>query len=229
MRLYPALREARFLSRTNRFIAQCMLDGNTMVCHVKNTGRLRELLLPDARVWIAPTDNPARKTAFDLVAVEKNSCIVNVDSQAPNAVFAEWLRSGACLPEIEALRPETTFGTSRFDFAFISAGQSGYAEVKGVTLLDDDGCARFPDAPTERGLRHVHELIAAKHAGHLAILCFVVMREDACCMKPNDATQPAFGDALRAARAAGVQLIAASCRVTPDGCTIDHTLPVLLD
>ena len=154
MRLYHRLTRATFLQRPNRFIARCEVGGETVVCHVKNTGRCRELLLPGAVVWLEESDNPARKTRFDLVCVENRGYTVNMDSQAPNLIFGEWLASGGCLPGVRAIRPETRYGDSRFDFAYEREAESesirGFAEVKGVTLFDDEGVAYFPDAPTER-------------------------------------------------------------------------------
>ena len=205
-----------------------MVDGLEEVCHVKNTGRCRELLIPGARVWLEASANPARKTRFDLVCVENRGYVVNMDSQAPNRVFAEWAQSGGFLPDMKDLRSEVTFGASRFDFAYTAGGKPGYAEVKGVTLFDDAGTAYFPDAPTERGVKHLRELIAARAQGFDATVCFVLQREDVTALRPHDATHPAFGDALRDAHAAGVRLIAAVCRVTPDSLSIDHTVPVIL-
>ncbi len=228
MKLYHRLKKARFLSRPNRFIALCEVDGQSAVCHVKNTGRCKELLLPGASVWLETSDNPARKTLYDLVAVESRGYTVNMDSQAPNLVFGEWARSGGYLPGLTDLKAETTYGASRFDFAYTIHGQPGFVEVKGVTLFDDEGMAYFPDAPTERGVKHIHELIAAKEAGYDTGICFVLQRENVVSLKPNDATHPAFGNALRTAHAAGVRITAAVCRVTPDECTITHTVPVIL-
>ena len=230
---YGKVVQGRFLSRPNRFIALVEINGAETVCHVKNTGRCRELLLPGAVVWLEESDNPARKTRFDLVCVENRGYTVNMDSQAPNLIFREWLASGGCLPEVRAIRPETRYGDSRFDFAYereTAEGESirGFAEVKGVTLFDDEGIAYFPDAPTERGVKHVRELIAARQAGYEAMICFVLQRENVTCLRPNDRTHPAFGDALREAAAAGVMLTAVCCRVTPDSCTADHIVPVIL-
>ena len=229
MKLYHRLREGTFLSRPNRFIAYCSVDGHEEVVHVKNTGRCRELLLPGASVWLEESDTPARKTRFDLVCVESRGYVVNMDSQAPNKVFAEWAQSGGFLPGLTELRGEVTCGSSRFDFAYTAHGVPGYAEVKGVTLFDEEGMACFPDAPTERGVKHVRELIAARENGCEAAVCFVVQRRDVVGLKPNDATHPAFGEALRDARRAGVRLIAAVCDVTPESLTITHTVPVMLD
>ena len=234
MRLYHRLTRGIFLQRPNRFIARCEVGGETVVCHVKNTGRCRELLLPGAAVWLEESGNPARKTRYGLVCVENRGYTVNMDSQAPNLIFGEWLASGACLPGVRVIRPETRYGDSRFDFAYereTADGESirGFAEVKGVTLFDDGGVAYFPDAPTERGVKHVRELIIARKAGYEAMICFVLQRENVTCLRPNDRTHPAFGEALREAAASGVMLKAVCCSVTPDSCTADHTVPVILD
>ena len=233
MRLYHRLTRGIFLQRPNRFIARCEVGGETVVCHVKNTGRCRELLLPGAAVWLEESGNPARKTRYDLVCVENRGYTVNMDSQAPNLIFGEWLASGACLPGVRVIRPETRYGDSRFDFAYereTADGESirGFAEVKGVTLFDDGGVAYFPDAPTERVVKHVRELIIARKAGYEAMICFVLQRENVVSLRPNDRTHPAFGEALREAAAAGVMLTAVCCSVTPDSCTAGHTVPVIL-
>ena len=228
MKLYHRLKKARFLKRPNRFIALCEADGAETVCHVKNTGRCKELLLPGAQVWLEESSNPARKTRFDLVAVENRGYTVNMDSQAPNLIFGEWARLGGYLPGLADLKAETTYGASRFDFSYRLNDQLGFVEVKGVTLFDDAGMAYFPDAPTDRGVKHIHELIAAKAAGHDAGICFVIQRENVIGLKPNDATHPAFGEALRQAHAAGVRITAAVCHVTPESCAITHTVPIHL-
>lgn len=228
MRLYHRLRQATFLARPNRFIARCLVDGGTALCHVKNTGRCRELLIPGCHVWLEESDNPARKTRFDLVAVEKDGYTINMDSQAPNAIFAEWASQGGYLPGLTALQPEVRYGASRFDFAYRLGDVPGFAEVKGVTLFDAKGMAYFPDAPTERGARHLRELIAARQAGYDAGVCFVIQRDNVRGLSPNDGTDPAFAQALREARAAGVRITAALCRVTPESCTITGTVPVHL-
>lgn len=228
MQLFGRLTQGHFLRRVNRFIALCEVNSETQVCHVKNTGRLRELLTPGADVWLEESDNPARKTRYDLVCVENRGYIVNIDSQAPNAVFAEWAASGAYLPGLTDLRAETRYGQSRFDFSWKQHGRPGFTEVKGVTLFDDDGMACFPDAPTERGAKHLRELAEAVRAGYLAGICFVLQRADAIGVRPNDATDPAFGQALREAAAAGVMLRAVCCDVTPDSCTAVKDVPVIL-
>ena len=229
MKLYHQLTRCSFLYRVNRFVAVCRLDDADMTVHVKNTGRLRELLLPGAAVWLEKSSNAARKTAFDLVAVENRGYVVNIDSQATNPVAAEWILSGGWGDSVTDLRREVTRGDSRFDLAFLQNGVPTLIEVKGVTLFDDDGVAFFPDAPTERGVKHLRGLINAVKGGMNAGICFVLQREDARALRPNDRTHPAFGEALREAAAAGVRLEACVCRVTPESVTITHTVPVLLD
>ncbi len=223
---YPNVSRAEFIDRPNRFVAHVLLDGRRETCHVKNTGRCRELLLPGATVWLCRSDNPGRKTAFDLVAVEKGPRLINIDAQAPNAVFSEWARAGHFLPDLTLVRPEQTWGGSRFDFYYETPSQRGFVEVKGVTL-EENGVAAFPDAPTERGLRHVEELTACVAAGYQAHLFFVIQMADIRAFRPNDRTHPAFGAALRAAD--GVRLHAHLCRVTPESLVLtDETVPILL-
>lgn len=226
---YQKIHPAAFLARPNRFIARVRLEstGQEAVCHVKNTGRCRELLVPGARVYLAESDNPARKTRYDLIAVEKGRLLINMDAQAPNQVFAQWARSGAFVPGLTLLRPETVFGASRFDFYWEAPGRRGFVEVKGVTL-EEEGVVRFPDAPTLRGVKHLEELMSARAAGYEAAVCFVIQLEGARCFRPNDRTHPAFGDALRRAAAAGVEILALDCTVTPDSLAIRAPVPVCL-
>lgn len=228
---YQMVRRARFLSRPNRFVAQVELDGETVVCHVKNTGRCRELLTPGAAVYLEPSNRPGRKTGFDLIAVEKpgrpEPLMVNLDAQAPNKVFQEWAQSGAFLPGLTCLRPEQRWGRSRFDFYFEAGARRGFVEVKGVTL-EDGGHARFPDAPTERGVKHIEELAACRREGFEAYLCFVIQMAGMRDFAPNDATHPAFGAALRKAAGSGVELLARECRVTPDTLELAGTVPIVL-
>ena len=220
-----------FLSRPNRFVAQVALDGRTETCHVKNTGRCRELLIPGCRVYLTRSDNPARKTKYDLIAVEKETVhgplLINMDAQAPNHVFEAWARAGRFRPGLTLLRPETVYGASRFDFYWETASDRGFVEVKGVTL-EEDGVARFPDAPTLRGVKHLEELIAARQAGYQAALCFIVQFSGAKYVTPNDTTHPQFGQALRRAAAAGVEVFALGCAVTPDTLTAEEFVPVRL-
>lgn len=222
---YQEVRKATFLARPNRFIAHVELDGETVICHVKNTGRCRELLVPGAEVWLEKGTNPNRKTAWDLIAVHKGERLINMDAQAPNKVFSEW--ADRFEPEILSLRGEYTYGQSRLDFCLETAAGLHLVEVKGVTL-EQDGHTRFPDAPTERGIKHLQELIHAVQEGHRASAVFVIQMEDVVDFAPNDVTHPAFGAALREAAAAGVEVVAVNCRVTPDSLEILDRIPVVL-
>lgn len=228
MTLYHRLTPARFVRRVNRFVAEVALDGRATAVHVKNTGRLGELLLPGAAVWLEESANPARSTRYDLVCVENRGYVVNVDSQAPNAVFREWAERGGWAADLSDLRGEVTRGDSRFDFAYMRNGSPGYAEVKGVTLFDDSGMAFFPDAPTERGVKHLRGLVAARRAGCEAGVCFILQRDGVTGLRPNDRTHPAFGQALREAADAGVIIRAVGCRVTPAACEVAREVPVIL-
>lgn len=222
---YQRIVQGRFLSRPNRFIAHVDIGGETVVCHVKNTGRCRELLLPGAVVYLEKSDNPKRKTAYDLIAVEKGERLINMDAQAPNRVFGEWAKTFD--PTATAVQAEYRFGDSRLDFCLQTPTGLHLVEVKGVTL-ESDGHARFPDAPTERGVRHLHELMAAVEQGHRATAFFVIQMEDITDFSPNDDTHPAFGAALRQAAQAGVRVAAYTCRVTPDSLCIHRPVKVIL-
>lgn len=224
---YPNIYPARFLSRPNRFVAKCELEGETLTVHVKNTGRCRELLVPGARVWLTKSENPNRKTAFDLVAVQKGARLVNMDAQAPNAVFGAFARAGRFLPDAQNIRAEVRYGASRFDFSMESGGKRHYVEVKGVTL-EENGWVRFPDAPTERGVKHLKELQAAAAAGYGAHAVFVIQMSDVTGFSPNDQTHPAFGEALREAAQNGVLVHAYWCSAEPDSLQIAGTVPVVL-
>ena len=225
---YPRIQKGIFQSRPNRFIAHVELNGETVVCHVKNTGRCRELLVPGATVYIQECDALRRKTRYDLIAVEKGTLLINMDAQAPNQVFREWAEAGGFLPGLTLIRPETTWGNSRFDFYWeLSTCRRGFVEIKGVTL-EEGGHARFPDAPTERGVKHLEELIACRKAGYEAAVCFIIQMEGMRDFSPNDATHPAFGAALRRAQEAGVQVLARGCHVTSDSLCVGEPVPVLL-
>jgi len=215
-----------FRSRPNRFIALVEIQGEETVCHVKNTGRCRELLPPGAKVWCQRSHNPNRKTAYDLITVQKGSRLINMDSQAPNQAAAEWLRSGG-LGEITQLRAETVHGESRFDFSFVREGKPCLLEVKGVTLENDGVCA-FPDAPTQRGARHLRHLEKAAREGWGAYVLFVIQMEGVLRLHPNEATDPDFAQALRSAAAAGVEILAMDCAVTEDSMEIRAPVPVVL-
>lgn len=229
---YSYVTVGEFIARPNRFIARVWLDGQEETVHVKNTGRCRELLVPGCRVYLAGAENPARRTAYDLIAVEKERAgkpplLINMDSQAVNKVAAEWLpRSGLFSPEA-VIRPEVRLGDSRFDFCITDGGERAWLEVKGVTL-EQDGVALFPDAPTERGVKHLKGLTACRQAGDRALVLFVVQMKEMICLRPHDATHPAFGQALREAAAAGVEVLAMDCVVSPDSLVIDRPVAVEL-
>ena len=215
-----------FFARPNRFIAHVDIGGKEEICHVKNTGRCRELLVPGARVWCQEFDSPTRKTKYDLIAVQKGDRLINMDSQAPNAAAKEWLQNGG-LGRIDQLRSEVFHGDSRFDFSFQKDGRTCFLEVKGVTLENDGICA-FPDAPTERGVKHLQGLTQAVQEGFGAYVLFVIQMENVKYLHPNDATDPAFGTALREAADAGVQILAMACHVTPETMTITDAVSVQL-
>ena len=215
-----------FLARPNRFIAHIEIDGQTEICHVKNTGRCRELLPVGAKVWCEESSNPARKTKFDLISVQKGQRIINMDSQAPNAAVKEWLETGG-LGEIENLKPESRQGDSRFDFSFTKDGKPCFLEVKGVTLENDGVCA-FPDAPTERGAKHLKELASLAESGFGAYVLFVIQMEGVKYLHPNDLTDKPFGDALRSAKNAGVEILAYDCKITENTMVIRDKVEVKL-
>lgn len=222
--MYTKITKAKFVSRPNRFIAKVCLDGEEIICHVKNTGRLKELLTENATVYLAEGLNPLRKTKYDLVAVEKGNELFNIDSYAPNIAAGEYLRK--MFPDC-AVKAEVKHGNSRFDFYIEGENRKIFAEVKGVTLIKD-GIALFPDAPTERGVKHIRELIECIENGYEAYILFVIQTEKADGFSPNDETHSQFGDALRDAEAAGVKIIAVNCVVHPDEMIIDSTIPVNL-
>lgn len=221
--VFPAV----FLDRPNRFVARILLDGRETVCHVKNTGRCRELLTPGAQIRVQHCPSPGRKTEWDLIAVQKGERLINMDASAPNAVFGECLRDGGLDFLPDWVKPEIRKDDSRFDFGFGHAGQTCYAEVKGVTL-EEDGIVRFPDAPTVRGVKHLRGLIRCVGEGHPCWAVFIVQMEDALWLEPNRATHPEFADALRDAAAAGVSLLALSCHVTENSLTAADRLEIRL-
>ena len=217
---YPRCRTGIFRARPNRFIAIVEVDGADVVCHVKNTGRCKELLVPGCTVVLQAADNPARKTLYDVIAVYKGDRLINMDSQAPNEVAADYLRER--FPNA-VLRREVRYGDSRFDFCLQDGEDLWFVEVKGCTL-EVDNVGYFPDAPTERGVKHLRHLTRAVEEGYRAAVLFIIQMEGVAAIRPNDATHPAFGDALRQAHAAGVEVWAVDCAVTPD--TLTHRQPV---
>lgn len=213
--LYQNIVEGRFINRPNRFIAHVMIDGNEEICHVKNTGRCKELLIPGTKVYLERNYNTNRKTKYSLITVEKNNRLINMDSNAPNKVVHEWLKEGVLFQDISLIRPETKYNNSRFDFYIEHGDKKVFIEVKGVTL-EEDGVVRFPDAPTIRGLKHVYELCDAKREGYEAYVIFVIQMKDVKYFTANIITHKEFGDALIEAKNAGVQILAYDCDVTKD-------------
>lgn len=209
---YDNIVQGTFINRPNRFIAQVEVEGRQEMVHVKNTGRCRELLLPGSEVWLTAPGTPGRKTKYDLVAVRKDTGVLfNIDSQAPNRVVKEWLAAR----NYDRIVPEYTYGDSRIDFYMEGEGLRFLMEVKGCTL-ETHGIGYFPDAPTERGIKHLRELARAAGEGYQAILAFVIQMEGVREVRPNVATHPAFGRALEEAKAAGVRVLFLPCHVEPD-------------
>lgn len=217
---YQNIRRGVFLDRPNRFVAHVEIGGLRETVHVKNTGRCRELLIPGREVILSHSDSPSRKTAYDLIAVEKPGLgLVNIDSQAPNHVMKEWLLG----LDFDLVRPEFSYGSSRIDFYMERRGRRYLTEVKGCTL-EIGGVGYFPDAPTERGLKHLHELARAQQEGFLASVAFVIPMGGVTKVLPNMETHPAFGIALSEAEAAGVQVLYLPCRVGEDRLEIDGAM-----
>lgn len=225
--IYDRMVEGTFLRRPNRFIAHVEIGGKEEVVHVKNTGRCAELLQQGARVFLQASSNPERKTGWDLIGVEKGQRLVNMDSQIPNAVVKEWLENGNLFHDIMRIKPETTYGGSRFDLYVEADGKKCFIEVKGVTL-EEDGVVRFPDAPSERAVKHVNELAEAVKEGYEAYVFFVIQMSDVRYFTPNMDTHPAFGEALRKAVAAGVHVMAYDCHVTKNSIVLRQEVPVVL-
>ena len=207
-----------FLKRPNRFIAEVEIDGQKETVHVKNTGRCRELLIPGCEVWLTEPGTPGRKTKYDLVAVRKSGGVLfNIDSQAPNKVVKEWLET----MDYDRVVPEYTYGDSRIDFYMERGKEKFLMEVKGCTL-EVDGVGYFPDAPTERGVKHIRELIKAKKAGFNAILAFVIQMDGVTEVRPNTEMHPEFGEAMNDAKMAGVEILFLTCHVEPDKLEINY-------
>lgn len=219
--------KARFLDRPNRFVAHVELDGQTETVHVKNTGRCRELLVPGYEVILEEGQNPARKTRYDLISVCKEGRWINMDSQAPNKAAEEWLLKGGFFPEDISVYRERKYGNSRFDLYIESPVRKAFMEVKGVTL-EEDNIVRFPDAPTERGIKHVRELIRCMKDGYEAYLLLVIQMKDVRYFEPNRETHPKFGETLKEAADAGVYILAYDCAITEDSMKICDPVPVKL-
>ena len=224
---YERIEKAVFLERPNRFIAYVERDGEKETVHVKNTGRCAELLVPGAQVYIQRSVNPERKTKWDLIGVEKGERMINMDSQIPNRVVEEWIRDGNLVEGATLIRPETTFGSSRFDLYVEAEGRRIFIEVKGVTL-EERGVCRFPDAPSERAVKHLEELERAEREGYETYVFFVIQMKGAKYFTPNTDTHPAFAKALRKAAKNGVRVLAYDCVVTGDSIRIDSPVRVVL-
>lgn len=234
---YKQIVTGTFINRPNRFLAHVLTSQGEVICHVKNTGRLRELFLPGAGVILEYHPDAAaagRKTSYSLIGIYKEKSgerglrqLVNIDSQAPNQAAFEWVGSGRFSPEITGVRREVVYGGSRFDLAFTDRGRPSFMEVKGVTL-ETDGIAMFPDAPTERGVKHILELASAVQAGFGAWLLFVIQMKGVCAFTPNRAAHAAFADALQTAARAGVKILACDCTVTEQSMDIGQALEVRL-
>ncbi len=224
---YKNIVKGSFISRPNRFIANVNINGEIKVCHVKNTGRCKELLLKDATVLLEKSDNPLRKTEYDLVSVYKGDKLINMDSQAPNALFGEWIKESGYFGELTLIKPECKYKNSRFDFYLESENRKIFIEVKGVTL-ERDGLLLFPDAPTERGVKHLQELVDAKSNGYEAYVFFVAQMKDCKAFMPNSETHPEFSVALKKAKDSGVEIRCVNCNVSEGEIHIDSFVDVIL-
>lgn len=227
---YNNVIKGKFINRPNRFIAVVEVDGKAHSVHVKNTGRCKELLVPGSTVYLETSDNPERKTKYDIIAVEKRrknkpDLLINMDSQVVNAAAGEWLHKCPLFSENALVRREVAYGNSRFDFYIEDGNRKAFLEVKGVTL-ELDGVAMFPDAPTVRGVKHINELIECVHNGYEGYILFVVQMKDVVKVKPNDDTHKEFGEALRKAHGEGVNIIAVNCNITKDSIQIDKFVDV---
>jgi len=225
--IYKNIKEARFINRPNRFIANIEIEGKSQLCHVKNTGRCKELLTPGAKVFVQESDNFKRKTKYDLISIYKGDMLVNIDSSAPNKVFYEWLTDSDIKEDILFVKLEAQYKNSRFDFYIETAKSRGFVEVKGVTL-EKDGVALFPDAPTERGVKHLNELIDARQNGYAAWIIFIIQMQKVSYFMPNEAMHKTFSDALKAAQKQNVDMAALDCKVTRNSIIIENHIKIKL-
>lgn len=225
--IYKNITTGIFVKRPNRFVAHVEIDGHIEICHVKNTGRCKELLVPRSTVYVERADNTARKTKYSLIAVQKGDRMINMDSQIPNKAVHEWLLAGNLFQDITQIKPEKVYGKSRFDFYIETSRQKIFMEVKGVTL-EEDGIVRFPDAPTQRGVKHINELISCTKEGYEAYILFVIQMSGVKRFEPNDTTHPEFGMALRKAKEQGVHVLAYDCAVEPDSLSIGRPVQVVI-
>ncbi len=217
--------KAKFISRPNRFIAEVDIDGNIEIAHVKNTGRCKELLIVGVTVYVQKSNNPLRKTKYDLISVVKNGMLINMDSQAPNKVFCEWVQQGNFLSAVELIKPECKYGNSRFDFYIECNGKKIFAEIKGVTL-EENGVVMFPDAPTKRGVKHIKELCECVKNRYEGYIFFIIQMEQCKYFTPNKATHPEFAEMLKIASECGVKIRALNCVVTKEVLKIQNEVEV---
>ena len=225
--VYKNIHKGTFICRPNRFIAEIEINGRAEICHVKNTGRCRELLLPGSQVFVDQNDNPGRSTKYDLVAVYKGERLINMDSQAPNRALCEYLREGRFMDDVTLIKPEAKYGGSRFDFYVEAGSRKAFIEVKGVTL-EENGAVMFPDAPTERGIKHLKELARCALEGFEAFVVFIVQMKGVDYFTPNFKTHPEFGAALAEAMSAGVSAAAFDCVVARDSMRLDSPVEIRL-
>lgn len=225
---YDNIVKGKFISRPNRFIAHVEINGKKEISHVKNTGRCKELLISGVNVFLQENDNPNRKTKFSLIAVEKGNRLINIDSQIPNKVVNEWLENGNLFKDITLIKPETKYGNSRFDFYVETKEKKIFIEVKGATL-EENGVVRFPDAPTERGVKHINELCECKKEGYEAYIIFVIQMKGVMYFEPNMKTHKEFGYALKKAKDSGVNILALDCEVTRETIVMGQYVNVKLD
>lgn len=224
---YNNIKKAKFINRSNRFIANIEVDGKVEVCHVKNTGRCKELLIENVDIFVQEFDNSNRKTKYDLISVYKGDRLVNIDSQVPNKAFHEWLKKGLLFNDIKLIKPEYKYNNSRFDFYVEIEHKKILMEVKGVTL-EEDGIVLFPDAPTERGLKHINELIDCLEEGYEAYVVFIIQMKGVLYFTPNYNTHKAFGETLKKAREKGVNIIALDCKITEDSIEVENLIDIKL-
>ncbi|MBQ3136379.1 MAG: DNA/RNA nuclease SfsA [Clostridia bacterium] len=222
---YSNIQKAIFVSRPNRFVAKVNIDGKETYVHVKNTGRCRELLTEGAEVWLEKSDNPGRKYQYSLISVKKGGRMVNMDSQAPNKAVGEWLSEGVLFPDIKLIKAECKYGNSRFDFYVEYGDKRAFIEVKGVTL-ENGGVVSFPDAPTERGSKHLRELCECRNEGYEAYVIFVIQMKDVLYFTSNEKNDPVFAHTLENANKAGVSILAYDCLVTENEIKICNRVKV---
>jgi len=224
---YDNILKGKFISRPNRFIAHIEINGKVEICHVKNTGRCKELLIPNARVFVQENNNPKRKTKFSLISVIKENKLINMDSQVPNKIVHEWISDGNLITDITLIKPESKYKSSRFDFYIETENRKAFIEVKGVTL-ENQGVVKFPDAPTERGVKHVKELCECVKEGYDAYIIFVVQMKNVLHFEPNVETHKEFAEALKEAKKQGVNILAVDCEVKEDGIKIMDYVKVII-